>query len=190
MSPEARRLQIVEVARALFAEARDEPVTIADVAAAAGVTRALVHHYFHGIDDLRDAVAMEIVRSTAAMLDPGRSMPLEERVRVNIRTLLNAVDANRDAWLATVGGEGGATTPAGRALRRAMLERMLTNNADEIDDTPWARLCLTGYIGFTDAIIRQWVLEQGARQDAEAALTATLLHLLRHTIPEGGPDCD
>lgn len=172
------------MARALFAESREEPVSTADVAAAAGVTRALVHHYFHGIEELRNAVAMEIARSAAAMLGPTQNVSIEERVRSNISALLDAVEANRDAWLATVGGEAGASTPAGRALRQAMLERMLANNADTIDDTPWARLCLNGYIGFTDAIVRNWVLEHGSREQAEYALSATLLHLLRHTIPE------
>jgi AcrR family transcriptional regulator len=185
LSPEARRRQIVEVARGLFAQSRDEPVSTADVARAAGVTRALVHHYFHGIEELRDAVAMEIVASAAALVEPAPDGSLEDRVRANLATFLDGVEANRDAWLATVGTEGGSTTPAGRALRQAMLERMLANNADTIDDTPWARLCLTGYIGFTDAIIRQWVLDTGSREQAERALAETLLHLLRVTIPAG-----
>ena len=185
LSPDARRRQIVEVARALFAQRREEPVSTADVAAAAGVTRALVHHYFHGIEELRDAVAMEIVRSAVGMLGSAPELPIEQRVPANVSALLDAVHANRDAWLATVGGEGGASTPAGRALREAMLARMLINNADTIDDTPWARLCVKGYIGFCDAVIRDWVLGQGTREEAQYALSATALHLLRHTIPEG-----
>lgn len=101
---------------------------------------------------------MEIVQSAASLLGPDRGASLEQRVRGNVEAFLDAVEINRDAWLATVGGVGGAETPAGRALRRAMLERMLANNAETIDDTPWARLCLNGYIGFTDAVVRQWVL--------------------------------
>jgi AcrR family transcriptional regulator len=188
LTPEARREQIIRAARALFAECREEPITTADVAGAAGVTRALVHHYFHGIEELRDAVAMEIVRSTASLLESDPTNSIEERVETNVRGFLDAVDANRDAWLATVGGEGGAHTPAGQALREAMLERMLANNADTIDDTPWARLCLKGYMGFTDAIVRQWVLENGSRADAERALVSTFLHLLQATIPAGQRD--
>lgn len=187
LTPEARRHQIIQIARALFAEGREAPITTADVAAAAGVTRALVHHYFHGIEELRDAVAMEIAQSAASLLqtDPGQS--LEERVGANVHAFLDAVEANRDAWLATVGGDEGANTPAGRALRQGMLERMLANNAETIDDTPWARLCLRGYIGFSDAAVREWVLEHGSRRDAERAMTATLLHLLQTTIPDGQP---
>ena len=41
------------------------------------------------------------------------------------------------------------------------------------------------YVGFTDAIVRQWVLEDRSRHEAERALTATLLHLLQETIPSG-----
>jgi AcrR family transcriptional regulator len=185
LTPEARRRQILTAARALFAEHREQSVSTADVAVAAGVTRALVHHYFHGIEELRDAVAMEIAQSAAPLLAPDHGVSIEERVRANVSTFLDAVEANRDAWLATIGGEGGANTAAGRALRQAMLERMLTNNADTIDDTPWARLCLNGYIGFSDAIVRQWVLEHRPRAEAERALSATLLHLLQETISAG-----
>ncbi len=185
LDPEARRRQIIQIARQLFAE-RGRDVSTADVAAAAQITRALVHHYFPGIDALRDAVAMEIAESAATMLARAPDRAIEQRVRHNVNAFLDAVEANRYAWLTTVGADGGSQTPAGRTLRKAILERMLANNADTIEDTPWARLCLTGYMGFTDAVLRHWILEHGSRAEAQEALTETLLHLLTHTIPTGG----
>lgn len=183
LSPEARRREIIQVARGLFAE-HGQDVSTADVAAAAGITRALVHHYFPGIDALRDAVAMEIARNAGTVLRSAPHASLKKRVQTNVAAFLDAVEANRDAWLATVGAEV-AHTPAGLALRQAILERMIANNADTFDDTPWARLCLTGYMGFTDAIVRDWILNDGSRTQAYQALTETLLHLLKHTIPAG-----
>jgi AcrR family transcriptional regulator len=116
------------------------------VADAAGVTRALVHRYFHGIEDLR-----------------------------------------REVWLSTVESERSRTADdhPGQILRNAVLQRMLANNADIIDDTPWSRLCLLSYIGSSDAVCRQWVLGHATRSQAEQVLVRTLLHTLTVIIPQG-----
>ena len=187
-APEARRRQIIDATRALINEQPDLSFSTADVAAAAGVTRALVHHYFHGIDDLRQAVAFEIASGAAEILSAGPDIPVAARVRTNVDAFLDALDANRNIWLATIAAEGEAAAdkPAGRLLRETIVGQILENNADVITDTSWARLCLDGYIGFSDAICKQWVREEINRPDVARALTQTLLHLLLHTIPAGG----
>src|SRR6478672_10910450 len=77
LSPEARRSQIVDAARTLFAGRPYGTVTTADVADAAGVARSLVHHYFEGIRGVFLAAALDVV------------------------------GANRETWLAvTLGGQG------------------------------------------------------------------------------------
>ena len=44
-------------------------------------------------------------------------------------------------------------------------------------------MCLTGYLAFTDAIARRWLLGETSRERVERALTDHLLHLLLDTIP-------
>lgn len=189
LTPEARRRHLVETARALLEARPEEPISTADVAAAAGVTRALVHHYFSGIDELRQAVALDIARSLAGTLAPRPAAGVAERVHANVVAYLDALEGNHAAWLATIGrdGDDAAVTPAGRALRQGILERMIANNSEIIRDTPWARLCLTGYIAFSDAVCRQWARGHNTREEAERALTDTLMHLLLQTIPDGEP---
>lgn len=63
--PDARRRQIIDAARQLISECGDAAISTADVAKAAGVTRALVHHYFRGIDELLDAAIQQLVASLA-----------------------------------------------------------------------------------------------------------------------------
>jgi len=46
MTPEARRAQLLDVGEAIFGEGRFEELSMEDVAAAAGVTRASLYHYF------------------------------------------------------------------------------------------------------------------------------------------------
>jgi hypothetical protein len=73
--------------------------------------------------------------------------------------------------------------PGPDLLREAFLERILANNTDLITDTAWTRLCLAGYVAFSEAIARRWLLGQASREDAQRALTDTLLRLLLETIP-------
>ena len=44
-------------------------------------------------------------------------------------------------------------------------------------------LATAGYVAFSEAIARRWLLGQASRKDAQRALTDTLLRLLLETIP-------
>lgn len=187
LAPEARRREILEATRALLQERPGASISTADVAEAAGVTRALVHRYFYGIDDLRQAVAAELASRAGAVLTAGPEAPVRERAAHNVRAFLDGIDANREIWLATLNSEHPRMADAhpSQILRNAMLERMLANNADIIQDTPWSRLCLQGYIGNSDAICRQWALGHATRDQVEQILIQTLLHTLTVIIPAG-----
>lgn len=186
MTPEARRAQIVEAARQLMTGPDAFAVSTADVAEAAGVTRALVHHYFRGIGELRQAVALDIVSAAPSQLHSGTDTPVAERVRRNVATSLDLLWANRNVWLANLAAgevDEHGEPPLRRQLREGTIEQMLANHADLITDTPWTRLCLGGYFGFSEAACRQWILGDADRPSVESALVETLLHLLLVTIP-------
>ncbi|HTU28494.1 MAG TPA: TetR/AcrR family transcriptional regulator [Solirubrobacteraceae bacterium] len=186
LAPDERRRQLIDVTRSLLQKRAGAPISTADVAEAAGVTRALVHRYFHGIDELRQAVAADMAGRAGAVLTVGPGTPVQERVRHNVSAFLDGIETSREVWLSTMESERprSADHPA-EILRRAMLERMLENNSDLIEDTPWARLCLLGYIGSSDAICRQWVLGLATREQAERILIDSLLHTLTEAIPRG-----
>ena len=186
LAPDARRRQIIDAAARLIDQRGDTQISTADVARAAGVTRALVHHYFHGIDELLGAVIWQLVASLRpAGPGAGTQIPVRQRVPRNVAAFLDMIAANRGVWLAAfaagTGPDGARPGPA--QLRETMLEGILAYNADVIADTPWARLCLAGYLEFSAAIARRWLLGQASRDDTQRALTDILLHLLLHTIP-------
>jgi AcrR family transcriptional regulator len=184
LPPDARRRQIIDTASRLISE-RDAGISTADVAEAAGVTRALVHHYFRGIDELLDAVTQQLLASALATgLGADTETPVQERVPRNVAAFLDLIEANRNVWLTALATDRPNSASSRLAsVRGALLEDILANNSDMIADTPWARLCLTGYLVFAETVARRWQLGEASRQDAQRALTDTLLHLLLHTIP-------
>ncbi|HEY3773953.1 MAG TPA: TetR/AcrR family transcriptional regulator [Solirubrobacteraceae bacterium] len=187
LAPDERRRQLIDVTRSLLRQRQGAPISTADVAEAAGVTRALVHRYFHGIDELRQAVAADMAGRAGAVLTVGPGTPLQDRVRHNVGAFLDGIDASREVWLSTMESERphAADDHPAEILRRAMLQQMLANNSDLIEDTPWARLCLLAYIGSSEAICRQWVLGRATREQAERILVDSLLHTLTEVIPSG-----
>jgi AcrR family transcriptional regulator len=183
LPPDARRRQIIDTASRLISE-RDAGISTADVAEAAGVTRALVHHYFRGIDELLDAVTQQLLASIVPA-GLGAETPIQERVPRNVAAFLDMIEADRNVWLTAVAADTGPNSAGSRLapVRGALLGDILASNSDTIADTPWARLCLTGYLAFAETIACRWQLGEASREDAQRALTDTLLHVLLHTIP-------
>jgi AcrR family transcriptional regulator len=185
MAPADRRRQILATARELFAQRPLEEVSSADVAEAAGVTRALVHHYFGGIGDVYLAVYEDLVRAMADVRNRGVETPIEERIAHNAAAFLDVLAEHREMWLATVAGgsPSAEVRRLARAVRESTVEQMLVVNADVLQDTPETRVALRGYVGLTTVVCREWLTGRATREQAEHLLTSVFLDLMRRTIP-------
>ena len=96
---DARRAQIVEIARRLFAEAGYWPTTTRQLARAAGVSDALMYRHFTSKDDVLRAVVDQGLAGFAAMREAaaaGRDRPLAERLTILGRAFLQVLDAQVD----------------------------------------------------------------------------------------------
>ncbi|MCC6644763.1 MAG: TetR/AcrR family transcriptional regulator [Polyangiaceae bacterium] len=124
LSPDARRLQIVRVASALVAARGPEGARLSDVAAAAGVTRAVVYRFFPSraalllavLADFEEVLARQF-RARAALLRGSR--PLEASVRGFGLATCDALDeAGGGGWLLLyLDGPDPSVAAAARATR-------------------------------------------------------------------------
>src|SRR5438093_3550861 len=64
---EATKARILDSARTLFADVGLDGASVRDVAAGAGVSLAMVHHYFGSKDDLYEACIDTVYTEIAAM---------------------------------------------------------------------------------------------------------------------------
>jgi AcrR family transcriptional regulator len=185
MAPDERRSQILAAARTLFAQQPVDAVSAADVAQAAGVTRALVHHYFGGIAEVYLAVYEDLARSMGEVRNRGAETPIEERIAHNAAAFLDVLAEHREMWLATSAGSvpNAEVRRLARAVREASVEQMLANNTDVLRDTPATRVCLRGFVGFTNVVCREWLAGRATREQTELLLTHGFLDLVRRTIP-------
>jgi AcrR family transcriptional regulator len=96
---DARRAQIVEIARRLFAEAGYWPTTTRQLARAAGVSDALMYRHFASKDDVLRAVVDQGLAGFATMGEAaafGRDRPLADRLTILGRAFLEVLFAQVD----------------------------------------------------------------------------------------------
>jgi AcrR family transcriptional regulator len=186
-----RRTQILRAAARIFSRRGYDEVSTAELAAAAGVSRGLLSHYFRTKRDLYLAVV------AALMAGPDLPLPdfvegatVEDRVGESVRSWLNLVERQSDAWLtATTIGASGRDGDV-QALVDGAVDRVVEGISSvaglvrhgEIGEH--VRASLRGYAGFANAVCREW-LEHGrlTRDEVDVLLNGVLVQLVRELIP-------
>ena len=102
LDPAERREEILDAANALFAQRGYEEVSIEDIAASAGVTRGLVHHYFGGRKDVYLALLQRVGARREEQLRPPVGRTARARVEDSISRWMEWTHANRMIYLGTI----------------------------------------------------------------------------------------
>jgi AcrR family transcriptional regulator len=149
MSVEKRRGQLIGVALDLFSRRSPEEVSIDEIAAAAGISRPLVYHYFPGKMGLYEAVLQRVADDLAeALAEPAHGPPGERLLRVMHR-FFDFVDEHGPGFSALVRGGAKAGSAAAEAavesVRRTAYQQLLLHLG--ITEPP-ARL---------ELVVRSWI---------------------------------
>ena len=186
MSPEARRQEIIDAARPLFAERPLSQITLADIAEAAGCSRALVHSYFGGIPKLFLAVVAQAGAALVESRAPHPDASLEERVAINTKAGLDVPGNNRETWWGVMGhrSSGDAEIDAlAEAITAFNVQRVLDNNAGFIEDTPATRAAIRALVALSTEVTRLWFTGAMTREQAEVLISTAYVEVLRKAIP-------
>jgi AcrR family transcriptional regulator len=187
LAPDDRRKAILDTAIGLFGKHGYGNVSASDIAREARVTPALLHHYFGPKRNIYLAILQEWSKATVEQIHVDRKAPLNARVRANVLSWVDRIDAHPALWLAT-GGQGDLFADAKiesivRTARERTLEIMLAVYADTVADTPVARRVLRGFIAFNQVALRAWLRGETDKETTVALLTETVLALLTVVIP-------
>ncbi|MER5436652.1 TetR/AcrR family transcriptional regulator [Streptomyces sp. NPDC002588] len=149
MGVEERRQQLIGVALELFAQRSPDEVSIDEIAAAAGISRPLVYHYFPGKLSLYEAALKRASEDLAARFVEPHEGPLGSRLLRVMRRYFDFVDEHGPGFSALMRGGpavGSSTTNALiDAVRQAAYEQILSHLG--IADPP-ARL---------ELVVRSWI---------------------------------
>jgi AcrR family transcriptional regulator len=188
--PERRR-QILAAARRLFSERNYGAVSTADVAAAAGVTRGLVHHYFGAKRELYLEVVRSIFRLPPGVFaDEIAAGDPEAALGAAVDRWLEVAERSRGMLLALHGAQGFGRDPEIEAIFDQARERtadrvieILRPGEPPAAATPELRAAVRAYAGFVEAATFDW-LRRGtlSRAQLRELLAGGLLALDREVV--------
>jgi AcrR family transcriptional regulator len=190
MEPDARRAEILGVAHRLFGAHGYVAVSTSDIAAEAGVARALINHYFGGKRPLYLEVVRQMMVVPASVSQRLPPTTPEERLSICVDRWLDVVERNREMWLCAIGLESLGNDPeieqimleADEAATDRVLEAAMM--ADVVEGRRKLRAMIRAHSGMLKAASREWLVRGTlSRGDLHVMLTRTVLHLLNTVHP-------
>jgi len=193
LESDERRAQILACARRLFSERHYGAVSLADVAREAGVTRGLLHHYFGAKRELYLEVVRSMVTPAPALLEDIPVGDGETTLSHGVDLFLDAVRANRETWLATVGAQGFGRDPEVEAVLEKAREltalRVIELVSPGVRPTAAMLAAARAYAGFAEAASVDWLQRRRlTRAQVHQLLLGTLVALVEDVVPKIEPE--
>ncbi|WP_326612480.1 TetR/AcrR family transcriptional regulator [Streptomyces scopuliridis] len=168
MGVEERKQQLIGVALELFSRRSPEDVSIDEIAAAAGISRPLVYHYFPGKQSLYEAAVRRAADDLATRFLEPREGPLGARLLRVMGRFFDFVDEHGAGFFALMRSGPAVGSSTANAMidevRQAAYEQILAHLG--VGDPP-ARL---------ELLVRSWV---------SLAETTALIWLDGRRVPRG-----
>jgi AcrR family transcriptional regulator len=193
-----RREQILVCARQLFRERHHESVSSAEIARAAGVSRALLNHYFGTKRELHREVVrgmLEVPPVPVPAFVEGHTV--DERVRHSIAGWLELLSQNAETWLTAMSfagtGRGDELEQLVEEARDRAVARVVevTGLGEVVAEHPEVLGVIRGFAGLAEATTREW-LRHGrlTRKQTQVLLENALLRIVRDVVPKVIAACD
>lgn len=168
LTAEQRRDQLLDVGAALFAERAYEAVLMEEVAEGAGVTRALVYHYFPTKHDLYIAIFQRASDRLLATATPAGTRSWVDRLHIALDAHIQYfVDHPGEAITVNRGAMAG--DPEIQSIIGAELAVVGQQIVDSLEPSHHDRattvLAVHGWLAFARAVCVEWTLEQTIPRD-------------------------
>lgn len=189
LSPDERREQIFACAQRLFAQRPYEDVSATDIAAAAGVARGLVNHYFGN----KRGLYLEVVRLNSTVPELAvATLPdgtLQERIDAAVTWFLDTLENTGGTWLALGSAGMGRDSDLENILVEAeneSVERLMDamGLAGRDEGREQVRAMMRAYAQLARSGAREWLLRKTlSRLQVHTLLSATLLAIVSDAVP-------
>lgn len=176
MGVEERRQQLIGVALELFSHRSPDDVSIDEIAAAAGISRPLVYHYFPGKQSLYEAALRRAADKLSALFDEPHDGPLGARLLRVMGRFFDFVDEHGPGFSALMRGGpavGSSTTHAMiDEVRQAAYEQILAH-LGVADPSPRLALVVRSWVSLAESTALIWL---DGRRVPRAELELQLVH--------------
>jgi AcrR family transcriptional regulator len=155
---EERRRQLLDAGADLFARHSFEEISMRQIAQAAGVSKALLYHYFPSKIELFKAAVAEKAAELQELIEPSGEGSATEQLAHSLEAYLAWIEANAETWSKLM--QSAATLPEARELvegfRQRTMDLVLAELTGGGKPRPALRSAINGWLGYMDAAILDW----------------------------------
>jgi AcrR family transcriptional regulator len=181
-----RRRRLLELGADLFTRLGYEELSMARIAREAGISKALLYHYFPSKEAYFVATLEEKAEELAARTAPDPELPPFEQLASSLDAYLSWIEENAGSYDKMIRSAGAVPEV------RAMLDRVRGNTAQRIVDglrgedpvSPALRTAVRGWLGFMDGACLDWIAHD--RDLPREALHGLLLGTLMGAVLAAG----
>ena len=153
-----RRRQLLDAGTALFDQYAYEEISMRQIAEAAGVSKALLYHYFPSKTDLFKAAVAEAASELQRVIEPSGEGTAFEQLSGSLDAYLAWIERNERTWSKLI--QSAATLPEAGELvesfRARTMDLLLSELTGEREPRPALRIAIQGWLGYIDAAIVDW----------------------------------
>lgn len=157
LTRDARRAELLRAGEGLFSERPFEEVSIDDIAAAAGISKNLLYHYFASKRELFLAVISDAAERMLAATEPDLSLPPMDRLRGSLAGHLDFACEHAQGYVALMRGAGDEEVAAILARGRDHVVARTIASLPGRFPKEQLELTLYGWVGLVDALTLRWV---------------------------------
>lgn len=159
LSKDARRAELLAAGEQVFSERPFDDVSIDDIAAAAGISKNLLYHYFVGKRELYLEVISDSAERMLAATEPDPDLEPIQRLSASLDAHLSYAVEHAKGYIALIRGGGGDAEVQAilAAAQDQVVERTLVTLPFPGGAPPEVELALRGWLGMVDALTLSWL---------------------------------
>ena len=163
-----RYRQLLAAGTELFAEHAYEDISMRQIAQAAGVSKALLYHYFPSKLDLFKAAVAQAADTLTGLIEPSGDGTPVQQLTASLDAYLGWIEANARTWRnlmrsATTLPEAGELV---EGFRARTLQRVMSELSGSDPAPPALRTALQGWLGYLDSAILDWTEHRDLPREA------------------------
>ena len=172
-----RRRRLLELGADLFTRFAYDELSMSRIAKEAGISKALLYHYFPSKEAYFVATLEEKTAELAARTEPDESLPPLEQLSASLAAYLAWVEENSGSYEKLLRS---ASVPEVRALldrvRDDTAQRIVAGISGDRPPTPVLRTAVNGWLSFMDGACLDWIEHSDIdRETLHGLLLATLV---------------
>jgi AcrR family transcriptional regulator len=173
-----RRRRLLELGAELFTRHGYEELSMARIAREAGISKALLYHYFPSKQAYFAATLEQAAAELAEVTQPDPEKPPVEQLAGSLDAYLGWVERHMGAYDKLIRSFG--AVPEVRELvervRDETAERILAGLSPDKDPAPPLRAAVRGWLWFIDGVVLDWIAHRDIdRRQLHGLLLGTLL---------------